>query len=83
KDYFNRLSLETLKIPENVIISTKNGLIKDYSNEIIPEIITILLQFRHALTIPVIYKSSAIKTLNEIVSDTSNGVDDLLDGFDS
>ncbi|HDU8673733.1 TPA: hypothetical protein RG719_001320 [Morganella morganii subsp. morganii] len=83
KDYFNRLSLETLKMPENVIISTKNGFIKDYSNEIIPEIITILLQFRHALTIPVIYKSSAIKTLNEIVSDTSNGVDDLLDGFDS
>ncbi|WP_080975394.1 NACHT domain-containing protein, partial [Proteus mirabilis] len=82
KDYYNRLSLDSLKIPENVMISTNSGYVKGYSNDIIPDIISILLQFRHTLTIPVIYKSLAMKALDDIVSDTSNGVNDLLEGFD-
>lgn len=82
KGYYNRLSLDSLKIPENVMISTNSGYVKGYSNDIIPDIISILLQFRHTLTIPVIYKSLAMKALDDIVSDTSNGVNDLLEGFD-
>ncbi|MBS6741368.1 MAG: hypothetical protein KH310_25305 [Enterobacteriaceae bacterium] len=82
KDYFNRLSFEVLKLPENVIITTQNGLIKNNSNDVIPDIIGILLQFRHTLMLPVIHKSSATKVLHDITSDTSNGVNDLLDGFD-
>ncbi|HDA9436403.1 NACHT domain-containing protein [Proteus mirabilis] len=82
KDYYNRLSLDSLKIPENVMISTNSGYVKGYSNDIIPDIISILLQFRHTLTIPVIYKFLAMKALDDIVSDTSNGVNDLLEGFD-
>ncbi|HEI9729814.1 TPA: hypothetical protein SLN40_003145 [Serratia marcescens] len=82
KDYFNRLSIDSLKIPENVIISTKDGFVKTYNNDVIPDIIGILLQFRHTLVIPVIHKLSAIKVLDDITADTSNGVNDLLDGFD-
>ncbi|WP_240354538.1 hypothetical protein [Pectobacterium brasiliense] len=81
-DYFNRLSFDTLELPENVIISTQNGLVRAYSNNVIPDIISILLQFRHTLMIPVIHRLSAIKVLDDITSDTSNGVNDLLDGFD-
>ncbi|MEI7188069.1 hypothetical protein [Dickeya dianthicola] len=82
KDYFNRLSFETLKLPENATISTKNGGIQVFNNDIIPDIIGVLLQFRHALMIPVIYRLAAIKVLDDITLDTSNGVNDLLDGFD-
>ncbi|AGB81679.1 hypothetical protein D781_1370 [Serratia sp. FGI94] len=82
RDYFNRLSTESLKIPDNLIISSRDGDIEGCCNDIIPDIISILLQFRHTLMIPVIYESSANSTLNEIILDTSNGVDDLLYGFD-
>ncbi|MDD9849779.1 hypothetical protein BZG30_31610, partial [Escherichia coli] len=33
KDYYNRLSLDSLKIPENVMISTNSGYVKGYSND--------------------------------------------------
>lgn len=82
KDYFNRLHVDTLKIPENTIISSRNGYINEQKNEIIPDVIGVLLQFRHALMIPVIHKYSAIMALGDIASDTSNGVNELLDGFD-
>lgn len=82
KDYFNRLTVDSLKIPEDVIVSTQDGFIKTYSNDAIPDIIGILLQFRHTLVIPVIHRLSAIKVLDDITTDTSNGVNDLLDGFD-
>lgn len=82
KDYYNRLSFDSLKIPENVMISTDSGYVKGFSNDIIPDIISILLQFRHTLTIPVIHESLAVSALEDIVSDTSNGVNDLLEGFD-
>ncbi|EHM2229270.1 hypothetical protein WDS27_000018 [Salmonella bongori] len=82
RDYFNRMFLDTLKIPENTIISTSNGYIKEHDNDITPDIISILLHFRHTLLIPVIYKVAASNVLNDIISDTSNGVNDLLDGFD-
>ncbi|EDG4101546.1 hypothetical protein GCR67_18945, partial [Salmonella enterica] len=82
RDYFNRMFLDTLKIPENTIISTSNGYIKEHTNDIIPDIISILLHFRHTLLIPVIYKAAASNVLNDIISDASNGVNDLLDGFD-
>lgn len=82
KDYFNRLTVDSLKIPEDVIVSTQDGFIKTYSNDAIPDIIGILLQFRHTLVIPVIHRLSAIKVFDDITTDTSNGVNDLLDGFD-
>ncbi|MBA8130049.1 MULTISPECIES: NACHT domain-containing protein [Citrobacter] len=82
KDYFSRMLFDILKIPENVTISTCDGNVEGLSNDVIPDIISVLLQFRHTLTIPVIYKSSAISVLSDIVLDTSNGVNDLLDGFD-
>ncbi|HGH0383865.1 TPA: hypothetical protein ACJHEI_004766, partial [Escherichia coli] len=69
-------------IPENTIISTQNGYVKEHGIEIIPDIISILLHFRHTLLLPVIYKASASNVLNDIISDTSNGVNDLLEGFD-
>lgn len=73
---------DILKMPENVVISTRDGYVEGVSNDIIPGVISILMQFRHALTIPVIYKPSASAVLGDIVYDTSNGVNDLLDGFD-
>ncbi|EFN2091852.1 TPA: hypothetical protein L6701_004628, partial [Escherichia coli] len=82
KDYFNRMFVDNLKIPENTIISTQNGYVKEHGIEIIPDIISILLHFRHTLLLPVIYKASASNVLNDIISDTSNGVNDLLEGFD-
>jgi len=82
KDYYDRLLFDVLKIPENLVISTNNGEIEGFCNNIIPDIISVLLQFRHALMIPVIHKPAAINLLADIVSDTSNGVNDLLDGFD-
>lgn len=82
KDYFNRLTVDSLNMPEDVIVSTQDGFVKTYSNDAIPDIIGILLQFRHTLVIPVIHRLSAIKVLDDITTDTSNGVNDLLDGFD-
>jgi len=82
KDYFNRLSIDILKIPENVTITSIDGRLSNFSNEIIPDVIGVLLQFRHTLMIPVIYNSSAKKVFEDIVSDQSNGVDALLEGFD-
>lgn len=82
KDYYDRLYFDTLKLPENTIISTKDGDVVVFSNEIIPDIIGIILQFRHTLMTPVIYKQAAGKILNDIILDTSNGVNDLLEGFD-
>jgi hypothetical protein len=40
-----------------------------------------MLQFRHALSIPVIRTGSARRALSDINLDASNGVDNLLDGF--
>ncbi|WP_370547443.1 NACHT domain-containing NTPase [Edwardsiella tarda] len=82
KDYFNRMFVESLRIPENSIISTCNGNVNGEMNDIIPDIINILLHFRHTLTIPVIYQLAAKDVLNDISLDTSNGVNELLDGFD-
>jgi hypothetical protein len=82
KDYYDRLYFDTLKLPENTIISTKDGDVVVFSNELIPDIIGIILQFRHTLMTPVIYKKAAGKILNDIILDTSNGVNDLLEGFD-
>lgn len=81
RDYYNRLSLDALKLPENVIISTGNGCIQVFSNDVIPDIISILLQFRHTLMIPVIHRLAAIKVLDDINLDASNGVNYLLEGF--
>lgn len=82
KDYYNRLYFDALKLPENVIISTINGEVKSFSNDIIPDIIGIILQFRHTLVIPVIHRQAATRVLHDITLDTSNGVNDLLEGFD-
>lgn len=82
KDYYGRLLFDVLEMPVDSVISTSNGEIEGFCNNIIPDIISVLLQFRHALMIPVIHKPSAINLLADIVSDTSNGVNDLLDGFD-
>lgn len=82
KDYYDRLHLDKMKLPENVTISTQNGEVIGFNDEIIPDIIGIILQFRHTLVIPVIYKSAAEKILHDITIDTSNGVNDLLEGFD-
>ncbi|UJL36323.1 NACHT domain-containing protein [Pantoea agglomerans] len=82
KDYYDRLYFDALKVPENMIIRTKNGEVVAFNNEIIPDIIGIILQFRHTLTTPVIHRQAAGKILHDITSDTSNGVNDLLEGFD-
>jgi len=82
KDYYNRMSFDTLNIPENVIISSIDGVMEKSSCEFVPDIINIILQFRHTLSVPVIHKKSAIDVLNDIDLDKSNGVNDLLEGFD-
>ena len=81
-DYYNRLYIDALKLPENVLISTKNGEVNYLDNELIPDVIGVMLQFRHTLVIPVIHREAAKKILHHITLDTSNGVNDLLEGFD-
>ena len=82
KDYFNRQFSECLEIPENSIISILDGDVIGGGSGVIPDIISILLQFRHALVMPVIYRSSALNVMVDIQKDTSNGINSLLDGFD-
>jgi hypothetical protein len=47
----------------------------------VPSIIDVLLQFRHALSIPIIKPDYALKALRDINADGSNGISELLDGF--
>lgn len=63
------------------MIKVINGRVVGAHDSIISGVITVLLQFRHALSIPVIRTNSARRTLSDINLDASNGVDNLLDGF--
>lgn len=81
KDFYTRPDVEKVSLPEDKIIECNDGLVVNYTNELIPEIISVLLHFRHTLTIPVIKYSSAVKVLKDISDDKSNGIDALLDGF--
>jgi len=81
KDFYQRAEVESISIPENVSIKCENGYVMNCDNEIIPELISILLQFRHTLTIPIIRYSFAEKALSDIYFDNSNGIDALLEEF--
>ncbi|MEI9702315.1 hypothetical protein V5036_14665 [Enterobacter cloacae] len=81
KDFYKRSDVETISIPENVPVFCRNGKVVNYDDDVIPELISIFLQFRHTLTIPIIRHLSAERVLEDIYSDKSNGVDALLLGF--
>ncbi|WP_317179661.1 NACHT domain-containing protein [Lelliottia amnigena] len=81
KDFYQRSDVELISIPENVTIHCNNGYVENSSEDIIPELISVLLQFRHTLSIPIIRYLSTEKVLLDIYSDKSNGVDSLLEGF--
>lgn len=81
KNFYNRLNDDVNVITENVMIKVINGRVVGAHDSIISGVITVLLQFRHALSIPVIRTNSARRALSDINLDASNGVDNLLDGF--
>ncbi len=82
KDYYNRMHLDIFNIPEGMLISTKNGRLEQLSDDVIYDVIGVILQFRHTLLVPVMHMQAAQKILSDIKFDTSNGVNDLLEGFD-
>jgi len=81
RDFYKRSDVELISMPENIVIQCKNGQLENCNDSAIPELISILLQFRHTLTIPVIRYQSAEKVLADICFDESNGVNALLEGF--
>jgi hypothetical protein len=81
KRFYDRADNESINLPKDSIIKVVNGQVINAPIDSIPEIIDVLLQFRHALTVPIIKVESAIKAIKDITVDSSNGVDGLLEGF--
>lgn len=81
RDFYERMRDEDHLIPENKVIECVNGEVVNFKNDIIPGVISVLLQFRHALPIPVIKTRYAEHVLNDIENDNSNGINSLLEGF--
>ncbi|WGK59378.1 hypothetical protein [Pantoea sp. SS70] len=80
-EYYNRRENDLIKLPENTVIEGIKGGVKGCDNNAIQDIISVFLQFRHSLLVPVIHSAHAQSTLDSIRFDASNGVNDLLAGF--
>lgn len=81
KKIYDRPECEQLNFAENKNIKVVDGRVIDGSIHMVPSIIDVLLQFRHALSIPIIKPDYALKALRDINADGSNGISELLDGF--
>lgn len=81
KEIYDRSDNESIKLPKDAVIKVINGCVINAGVDSMPKIIDVLLQFRHALIIPVIKLEFAAKAIRDINSDSSNGVDCLLEGF--